>query len=42
MVVSADDAQRWMDMERPDDEAVHLALTQMLSAELFEWRPTPI
>ena len=39
VAVSAEDARRWMDAELPPDQAVHLAQTHMLKAELFEWSP---
>ena len=39
VAVSAEDARRWMDIELPPVQAVHLAQTQMLGTELFEWNP---
>lgn len=37
VAVSAEDARRWMDTALLADQAEHLARTQMLQAELFEW-----
>ena len=42
IAVSAADARRWMDVELPPDQAIHLAQTHMLSAELFEWNPVSL
>lgn len=39
VAVSAEDARRWMDVELPPEQAVHLAKTHMLQADLFEWAP---
>ena len=42
VAVSAEDAQRWMNLSLSADEAVHLARTQILDAAIFEWRPALI
>ena len=42
VAVSAEDARRWMDETLPVDEAEHLARSQMLDTEDFEWEPVKI
>ena len=37
VAVSADDARHWLDPKLTTDEAMHIARTAMLDANLFEW-----
>lgn len=39
IAVSADDARRWLDPTLSVDEALQIARTAMLDADLFEWHP---
>lgn len=37
VAINAEDARRWLDPKLTLDEAMHIARTAILDAELFEW-----